>query len=155
MDLGESLVAAYVRHVRGCDLILKNVHLAGVQGELDVVALERGPQQRVWLCEVTTHIRGMNNPAKRSAVQRVREKVERASNFAHEVFPGADHCFEVWSPRVRPGLVAELRVVVERLAVQRSRSRTCRQRCVYDEDPRAYRSSQDSIKHRRGRLPAI
>ena len=114
-DLGESLVAAYLRHVRGCDLILTNVHLSGTQGELDVVGLARdgGEQQMVWLCEVTTHIRGMNNPTKRPAARRVQEKVERATEFARELFPQAQHHLEIWSPRVRPGLVAELEIVAQ------------------------------------------
>jgi hypothetical protein len=47
MEIGESLVAAYLRHVRGCELILTNVHLSGVQGELDVLGVERGTPQRV------------------------------------------------------------------------------------------------------------
>lgn len=109
MELGESLVAAYLRHVRRCDVILSNVHLSGTQGELDVVGLEREAPQRVWLCEVTTHIRGMNNPSRRPAARRVAEKVERARAFADDVFPKAEHHFEVWSPRVRPGILKELR----------------------------------------------
>ena len=111
MDIGEGLVAAYLRHVRGCDLILTNVHLAGVQGELDVVGLERGAPQTVWLCEVTTHTRGMNNPTKKPASKRVREKVERAAEFAADVFPAAQLRFEVWSPIVRVGLISELETV--------------------------------------------
>jgi hypothetical protein len=112
MDIGESLVAAYLRHVRRCDVILTNVYLPGEQGELDVVGLERGERQKVWLCEVTTHTRGMNNPAKRPAARRVAEKIERAIKFAADVFPSAEPHFEVWSPVVRPGLVTELSTVI-------------------------------------------
>jgi hypothetical protein len=113
MDIGESLVAAYLRHVRGCDVILTNVHLSGIQGELDVVGLLRGDPQKVWLCEVTTHTRGMNNPARRPAAQRVTEKIDRAVAFAADVFPSAEAHFEVWSPLVRPGLVRRLRDVAD------------------------------------------
>lgn len=112
MDIGESLVAAYLRHVRECGLILNNVYLSGEQGELDVVGLETSPAQRVWLCEVTTHTRGMNNPSKRPAARRVTEKIERAIRFAAETFPNAQPRFEVWSPIVRSGLVSELEGVV-------------------------------------------
>jgi hypothetical protein len=114
MEIGESLVAAYLRHVRGCDLILTNVQLSGVQGELDVVGLERGEPQRVWLCEVTTHILGMNNPTKKSAAQRATEKIERAVAFAADVFPNATPNFEIWSPIVRPGIMSALEAVVAR-----------------------------------------
>jgi hypothetical protein len=112
MDIGESLVAAYHRHVRGCDLILTNVHLVGEQGELDVVGVQSGPVQRAWFCEVTTHTRGMNNPSKRPAARRVAEKIESAERFASNTFPNAEARFEIWSPIVRPGLVAELDDVV-------------------------------------------
>lgn len=118
VEIGESIVAAYLRNVRGCELILTNVHLTGVQGELDVVGLERAEPQRVWLCEVTTHILGMNNPVKKSAAQRVDEKVVRAIKFAREVFPNAEPHFEVWSPIIRPGLVAELDAIARGFADQ-------------------------------------
>lgn len=108
MELGESLVAAYLRHVRGCGVILGNVYLSGVQGELDVVGLKEGAPQHAWFCEVTTHIRGMNNPTRRPAARRVKEKLARSRTFAAETFPNAEHHFEVWSPRVRPGILAEL-----------------------------------------------
>jgi hypothetical protein len=112
MEIGESLVAAYMRHVRGCDLILTNVHLSDIQGELDVIGLERSEPQRLWLCEVTTHIRGMNNPTKRTAAQRAIAKIDRAVGFASDVFPNAEPHFEIWSPIVRPGLITELDSVV-------------------------------------------
>ena len=38
-DLGESLVAAYLRHVRRCEVVLTNVYIEGTQGELDVVVV--------------------------------------------------------------------------------------------------------------------
>lgn len=99
----EGLVAAYPRHVRGCDVILTNVYLSGVQGELDIVGLERVESQHVWLCEVTTHIRGMNNPTRRPAAQRVTEKMEGAQAFAAEVFPKAEHHFEAEVRECVPG----------------------------------------------------
>jgi len=118
VEIGESIVASYLRQVRGCELILSNVHLKCVQGELDVVGLERAAPQRVWLCEVTTHILGMNNPVKKSAAQRVDEKVVRAIKFARDVFPNAEPHFEVWSPIIRPGLVADLEAVARGFADQ-------------------------------------
>jgi hypothetical protein len=75
-----------MRHVRGCDVVLTNVHLSGVQGELDVVGVSREAPQQVWLCEVTTHIRGMNNPTRRPARRRVQEKVLRAAAVAAAPF---------------------------------------------------------------------
>lgn len=117
MDIGESLVAAYMRHVRRCEVVLTNVHFTHAQGEVDVVALDHtSGDQQVWLCEVSTHIRGMNSPTKRPAAKRVAEKVKRASDFAAEVFPQATAHFEIWSPRVRPGLATEIQTVVDSYA---------------------------------------
>jgi Holliday junction resolvase-like predicted endonuclease len=116
MEMGESLVAAYLRHIRECELVMTNVYTASGQGELDVVGVGKGKKPTVWFCEVTTHIRGMNNPAKRRADERVRDKIKRAQKFAAITFPKANHVFEVWSPKVRPGLVPGLEAVVQELA---------------------------------------
>lgn len=119
MEVGESIVAAYLQHVRRCEPILTNVYLSGEQGEIDVVGLERGEPPRVWLCEVTTHIRGgMNNPAKRPAAQRVTEKVERAIAFAEDLFPSLEAHVEIWSPLIRPGILVELDAVTARFRAQ-------------------------------------
>lgn len=63
MDIGESIVGAYMRYIRECEVVVYNTFLRGQQGELDVVALKTGVPRRVWLCEVTTHIGGMLYPS--------------------------------------------------------------------------------------------
>jgi hypothetical protein len=55
-DLGESLVGAYLRHVEKCQVVVYNSFFTDQQGEVDVVGL-RGHEAIV--CEVTTHIKGM------------------------------------------------------------------------------------------------
>ena len=59
MDIGESIVGAYMRYIRECEVVVYNTFLRDQQGELDVVALKTGEPRKVWLCEVTTHIGGM------------------------------------------------------------------------------------------------
>jgi hypothetical protein len=41
MEIGESLVGAYMRQVRGCHTVAFNIHLPQ-QGELDVVGVANG-----------------------------------------------------------------------------------------------------------------
>jgi hypothetical protein len=62
-DIGESLVGAYMRHVEQCSIVIYNSFFADQQGEVDVVAVKPGKPDEpstVYLCEVTTHIDGMN-----------------------------------------------------------------------------------------------
>lgn len=110
MEIGESLVGAYLKHVVGCDVVLFNTHLAEMQGELDVVGIKTMPdgQQRVWLVEVTTHLLGMLYKSQSETVKKVLEKKSRAEQFASKLFPGAAVTFEVWSPIVARGIVNAL-----------------------------------------------
>lgn len=101
-DPGESLVGAYLRHVEHCPIVLYNSFFAGQQGEVDVVAVKPGEKKNpriVYLCEVTTHIRGMSA----KTVGKVPAKLERLLQFAQLTFPGEDHRFQWWSPYVRQG----------------------------------------------------
>lgn len=92
LDIGESFVGAYLRHVRGCSVVVYNGFLTDQQGEVDVVGIE--PTQSVagnplegrtvWLCEVTTHVRGLNA----SGRKRAPEKLRRLREFAQLTFPG-------------------------------------------------------------------
>lgn len=105
MDIGESLVGAYLRHVVGCDVVTYNSFFADRQGEVDVVAIENGEPRTIWLCEVTTHIGGMLITSRGDRPQEVilREKLERLHAFAEATFPGDAYRYEWWSPYVAVG----------------------------------------------------
>ena len=106
MEIGESLVGAYLRHVRGCDVVLFNTYLADEQGEIDLIGIATvNGQQHVWLVEVTTHIRGMLYKTQEHTVAKVKEKRRRALKFAEKTLGAAESSFEVWSPVVPSGLV--------------------------------------------------
>lgn len=110
MEIGESLVGAYLKHIVGCDVVLFNTHLADVQGELDVVGVKtmEDGSQRVWLVEVTTHLLGMLYKTQNDTVTKVLEKKRRAEQFASKLFDAAEITFEVWSPIVSSGTVKGL-----------------------------------------------
>lgn len=96
-DIGESLVGAYLRYVEGCEFVLFNTYLPGVQGEIDVIGIRLGRPQDIFFVEVTTHIQGMTYGGNRRTVEKVREKLVRAQALAKQRFPEDDHHFQVWT----------------------------------------------------------
>jgi hypothetical protein len=116
MDIGESLVGAYLRHIVGCEVVTYNSFFADRQGEVDVVGIATGaPPRTIWLCEVTTHIGGMLIRArgKRGADVVLREKLDRLRAFSEATFPGDDYRYEWWSPRVAVGKLTEVMTEIE------------------------------------------
>ena len=109
MDIGESLVGSYMRYIRRCEVVVYNTFLQGRQGELDVIAVKTEPRA-VYFCEVTTHIGGLlivGPDRKDATIERLRNKLTRAIEFADITFPGDEHRFEIWSPRVPVGKTTE------------------------------------------------
>jgi hypothetical protein len=107
-DLGESLVGAYLRHVVGCEVVIYNSFFRGEHGEVDVVGVQsQGPGEKrlVYLCEVTTHIRGMEivRNGKNDTVAKVIEKLDRLRKFADLTFPDEEYRYQWWSPYVPRG----------------------------------------------------
>jgi hypothetical protein len=109
IDIGESLVGAYLRHVVGCEVVIYNSFFADRQGEVDVVALRKGEPREVWLCEVTTHIGGMLivRDGKDATTRVIREKLDRLQHFAQVTFPDDLYHYEWWSPRVAVGKLTD------------------------------------------------
>jgi hypothetical protein len=110
MDIGESLVGAYMRQVPRCHTVAFNTHLPR-QGELDVVGVATGPQgAEVWLAEVAIHLDGLNYGGGTNAqtVNKVAEKVAAARTYAAQVYRDITPTVELWSPVVPAGLVAAL-----------------------------------------------
>ena len=82
-DVGEYLVGAYLQLIEQCDVVDYNVRppgggLAGLE-ELDVIGLSFRSREAI-LCEVSTHICGLN----RDTADRVVEKHERHQKYARE-----------------------------------------------------------------------
>jgi hypothetical protein len=110
MDIGESLVGAYMRQVRGCHTVAFNIHLPQ-QVELDVVGVANGTDGvEVWLAEVTIHLDGLNYAGGTNAqtVDVVAKKVAAARRYAGHVHRDIKPTIELWSPVVPSGLVSAL-----------------------------------------------
>lgn len=105
-DIGESIVGSYLRYLIGCEVVVYNTQTPNVQGELDVIGIKTAAPRNVWLCEVITHMQGvLYGGGYADTVKKIRQKVERARDFAVATFPGDSHRYEVWSPIVPSGAV--------------------------------------------------
>ena len=110
-EMGELVVGAYLKLCLGCDFVDYNVRprgggLAGL-GELDVVGLVPDADQ-AFLCEVTTHIRGLLYKSNAETVKRIRKKHARQRDYAAthlKAFPNISFMF--WSPVVPVGYITE------------------------------------------------
>lgn len=108
-DIGEYLVGAYLQLVDECDFVQYNVRPphGGLEGlnELDVVGFNF-ESNTAYLCEVTTHIRGLLYVSNSETVERIKTKHERQKAYAAQYLTKFDrHIFQFWSPIVRNGYV--------------------------------------------------
>jgi hypothetical protein len=109
MDVGESLVGAYMRQIRGCHTVAFNTFLPTGQGELDVVGVANTPDGvEVWMAEVAIHLDGLNYGGYAKSVAKVASKVAAARAYAAQVYRDVAPTVELWSPVVPSGLVSAL-----------------------------------------------
>ncbi|HNB53767.1 MAG TPA: hypothetical protein PLN89_07795 [Elusimicrobiota bacterium] len=106
-EMGELLVGAYLKEIEGCDFVDYNVRpagggLAGLN-EIDVLGL-RFSDKTVFLCEVTTHIRGALYGTYNETDRRIGKKFRRMKVYAKSSVRGFGKIrFMFWSPRVPEG----------------------------------------------------
>ncbi len=110
-DIGEFIVGAYLQLIEECDFIDYNVRppgggLIGLS-ELDVVGLNL-KSSTAYLCEVTTHIRGLSYKNNQETVKRIKKKHERQKEYASKHLTNfKKHKFMFWSPVVPVGYITE------------------------------------------------
>ncbi len=110
-DIGEFIVGAYLQLVEECDFIDYNVRPpgGGLKGlsELDVVGLNF-KKNTAYLCEVTTHIRGVLYKNNQETISRIIKKHERQKEYAKTYLNNfKKHRFMFWSPVVPVGYITE------------------------------------------------
>jgi hypothetical protein len=106
--MGEFLVGAYLKLIEECDVVDYNVRMpgGGLEGlkELDVVGF-RFSDGTAFLCEVTTHIRGvLYGNGNEDSLARIRSKHENQKAYAEarlERFP--QRRYQFWAPYVPKG----------------------------------------------------
>lgn len=104
-EIGEYVVGAYLRLCEECDVVDYNARSSkkGLEGlgEIDVIGL-RFSDKTAFLCEVATHLDGLNYA--KDTIAKVRSKYEHQRNYAKANLSSfAVHHFMLWSPRVAVG----------------------------------------------------
>lgn len=109
-DIGEFIVGAYLQLKLDCDVVDYNVRPpgGGLQGleELDVVGLNL-KEHKAYLCEVTTHIRGLQYKDNATTADRIRQKHERQIWYGKEFLHNFECVYMFWSPVVPVGYITD------------------------------------------------
>jgi len=108
-DIGEYIVGAYLKLKLDCDFVDYNVRPpgGGLEGlhELDVIGLDF-KNSIAYLCEVTTHIRGLLYEDNATTVERIKKKHERQKEYASNYLTDfAEVHYMFWSPVVPVGYI--------------------------------------------------
>lgn len=90
IDIGEELVGAYLDRVLGCQVVQFNVRTGVNQAEIDVVGMKLQGLRitEVWLCEVSTHTRGLGG-YQGDAAGKMLTKLTSVKAYAEAIFPGS------------------------------------------------------------------
>lgn len=111
-DIGEYFVGAYLQLCEECDVVDYNVRppgggLAGL-GELDVLGFNFKTDS-VFLCEVTTHIRGLLYKNNKETVERIAKKRQRQKEYAEKFLNNFETVF------ISSGLLAYRRAISRKI----------------------------------------
>ena len=105
MNTGEELVSSYLRYIRGCEFIQKNLYTVDTQGEIDVVGINL-KEKSVYICEVAIHLITGLQYTKGTApnnVQKLTQKLSRDIEYANAYFAEYKKHVMLWSPIVKNG----------------------------------------------------
>ena len=118
-EMGELVVGSYLKEVLRCDFVDYNVKppVSGRAGqfEFDVLGLHFG-DGTAFLCEVATHLDGLNYGGNEDTLDKLVQKHRRQRDYASthlRNFP--QHRFMFWSPYVPVGFLTEGLARVTRL----------------------------------------
>ena len=106
-DIGEYIVGAYLKVIKQCDFVDYNTRPpgGGLEGleEIDVIGLDF-KNKIAYLCEVTTHIRGVLYKDNKTTITRIKTKYRRMQTYANRYLQDFyKHHFMFWSPIVPNG----------------------------------------------------
>ncbi len=108
-EMGEFLVGAWLKELKRCDFIQYNARLpeGGLPSlnEVDVIGLDLR-SKIAYLCEVTTHVRGVLYGTYQKTLEKIRHKFARDKIYAEKVlndFPDRKYMF--WAPVVPEGIL--------------------------------------------------
>lgn len=109
-DIGEYFVGAYLQLELKCGVVDYNVRPpgGGLEGleEMDVIGIDL-KSMRAYLCEVTTHIRGLLYVDNRTTVERIEKKHERQKRYGAKYLENFQCRYMFWSPVVPVGYITQ------------------------------------------------
>lgn len=103
INVGEQLVASYLRYIRKCDFIQTNLYTVDTQGEIDVVGISL-KENKVYICEVAVHLTtGLQYVKEKrpNNVQKLIEKFSRDIEYARKYLAKYEPHYMLWSPIVK------------------------------------------------------
>ena len=144
-EMGEFLVGAYMREVLTCDFVGYNVRPpgGGLEGlaELDVVGL-KFDDRIAYLCEVTTHLDGLQYGTYATTIQRVKDKFKRQQAYARKHLPQFKKVhYMFWSPVVRVGALTKALAQIDGLQFVINEAYTA---CVRELEAKAKETTRDT-----------
>jgi len=111
-EIGEFLVGAYLEVVLKCNLVNYNVKFpdTGTDGlkELDIIGLDF-KKKKAYLCEVTTHLRGVLYKNYDETIRRIEKKFETQRQYASKYLKDFKPEYMFWAPYVPSGLESRLK----------------------------------------------
>ena len=111
-EMGEYIVGAYLQIIKKCDVVSYNVRppggkLKGLE-EFDVIGFDFG-NKKAYLCEVSTHTRGMRSDKK--TLERIKDKHKKQKDYAQKHLKKKldleEFEYMLWSPYVPIGKITE------------------------------------------------
>jgi hypothetical protein len=109
-DIGEYIVGAYLSLKLECDIVDYNVRPpgGGLEGleEMDVIGINL-KSHRAYLCEVTTHIRGLLYKDNPTTLERIAKKHARQKRYGAKYLENFQCEYMLWSPVVPVGFITE------------------------------------------------
>lgn len=105
MNVGEQLVASYLRYIRGCDFTQLNLYTVESQGEIDVIGINLR-QRKVYICEVAIHLTtGLQYVYNKQPnnVNKLVSKFLKDIQYANSFFADYEKHFMLWTPVIKKG----------------------------------------------------
>lgn len=103
LNVGEQLVASYLRYIRKCDFIQTNLYTVEAQGEIDVVGINL-KEKRVYVCEVAVHLTtGLQyvKDKRPNNIRKLTEKFSKDIEYAEKYLSEYERHYMLWSPIVK------------------------------------------------------
>jgi hypothetical protein len=102
-NVGEQIVASYLKYIKECDFTQTNTYTIDTQGEIDVIGIHLA-SKTVYVCEVAIHlVTGLQytKNGKNSNFEKITQKFQKDIQYISKYFDDYTKVFMFWSPVIR------------------------------------------------------